>query len=107
MNNNNDQCVACPGGGSTENKGATSISQCRCPVNTYMNYDQCKNCPATSSSVEGATSVAECKCPADHYMESETCEECPAGQISDPGSTSPSDCKQSDHSITPGIDRSY
>ena len=72
-----------------------------------MNDDQCKNCPATSSSVEGATSVSDCKCPADHYMESETCEKCPAGQISDPGSTSPSDCKQSDHSITPGSDRSY
>jgi len=60
---------------------STSQTQCKCPVQRYMDgaFTQCLSCPGNSiRSSSGATSIAQCLCNPNYYLSGGLCLGCPA-----------------------------
>ena len=53
-------CNSCPDH-STSEKGATSISDCKCLADRYMESEICQECTNGKKSAIGSTSVDDCK----------------------------------------------
>ena len=87
-------CQWCPTH-STSWAGSTSIAQCKCRWNYWMDFNlsQCIQCPADSWSPHGSTSPSQCKCNINHYDDSGTCKDCPQNSQSLSGADTLNDCK--------------
>jgi hypothetical protein len=113
MDNDGKSCKSCPFGSigsvkvyATSSAGSISVSQCKCPANTYIHTGihrgettTCKSCPIGSTSVAASSSFYGCKCPANSYMDlGDFCKACPVGTISTAGtfatSKNPTPCNK-------------
>ena len=92
----NEDCVQCPGNQVTASTGATSVTECVCPVGTYGTNGSgvCTPCGQDQTSPQGTQTQSGCVmyCPVGSYASStSTCTVCPYGS-SQAGSMSVSAC---------------
>ena len=92
----NEDCVQCPGNQVTASTGATSVTECVCPVGTYGTNGSgvCTPCGQDQTSPQGTQTQSGCVmyCPVGSYASStSTCTVCPYGS-SPAGSMSVSAC---------------
>ena len=82
-------CTQCPGNSTTSGPGATSIWECLCPEDTWLDGEDCQDCPENSTSSQGSAMISNCTCDEGLYLEGEACvtcgdlppSGCPAGTI--------------------------
>jgi hypothetical protein len=106
-------CLSCPAG-LISGVGSTSVHQCICPVNHYMDGPgSCRACPVDATSLVGSVGISACSCPtnsiasngactcaANFYMNSAgQCSACPTGSVSAVGSVNSSDCNCAVNSV--------
>ena len=103
-------CTACPTS-SIASAGSTSIAQCLCPVNTWMDKSNgtatCTSCVNSTTTSTGSTSIDHCVCDANFWKVASTgsCTACEHNKAAPVGSTVETACKYKECLVNHYLDK--